>query len=40
MQWDIVGLAETWLDDASEQLVSLKGYSMVGASRKQKQGGG
>ena len=38
--FDIVGLAETWLDEASEQLVSLKGYSMVAASRKKKQGGG
>ena len=31
VRWDVVGLAETWLDEASEKLVSLKGFSMVGA---------
>ena len=40
VQWDMVGLAEPWLDEASEKLASLKGYSMVGASRKLRQGGG
>ena len=40
VQWDVVGLAETWLDETSEKLVSLRGFSMVGASRKEKLGGG
>ena len=28
VQWDILGLAETWLDETSKKLVSVKGYSI------------
>ena len=38
--WDIIGLAETWLDPESEKLLRVKGYSSVCASRKVKSGGG
>ena len=37
--WDAVGLAETWLDDESEKMLKVKGYSAVCASRKLKGGG-
>ena len=40
MQWDVVGLAETWLDEESEKGLSVGGYGAVCASRKRKQGGG
>ena len=40
MQWDIVGLAETWLDEESEKGVAVRGYGAVCASRKEKGGGG
>ena len=40
VKWDVVGLAETWLDGESEQLLSVQGYSIVCASRKKKSGGG
>ena len=38
--WDIIGLAETWLDTESEKLLSVKGFKAVCASRKSKSGGG
>ena len=38
--WDIIGLAETWLDAESEKLLNVKGYTAVCASRKNKSGGG
>ena len=40
VQWDVVGLAETWLDEESEKLVSIQGYTIIPASRKNKLGGG
>ena len=40
VQWDLVGLAETWLDSESEKLVSVKGFSLVSASRRGRIGGG
>ena len=40
VQWDVVGLAETWLDAESEKGVSVRGYGVVCASRKRKAGGG
>ena len=40
VQWDVVGLAETWLDAESEKGVGLSGYGVVCASRKEKSGGG
>ena len=40
MQWDVIGLAETWLDEESEKGVAVEGYSVVCASRKKKAGGG
>ena len=40
VQWDVVGLAETWMDDESEKNLTVQGYSVVCASRKQKGGGG
>ena len=39
VQWDVVGLAETWLDEESEKGVSVKGYGVVSASRKGRGGG-
>ena len=40
VQWDVIGLAETWLDEESEKGLTLQGFSAVCASRKQKGGGG
>ena len=40
VRWDVVGLAETWLDVESEKGVSLEGYGGVFASRRVKMGGG
>ena len=40
VQWDVVGLAETWLDEESEKSVAVEGYEMVCASRKMRSGGG
>ena len=40
VQWDVVGLAETWLDEESEKNVSVAGYGVVCASRKRQSGGG
>ena len=40
VSWDVVGLAETWLDAESEALVSLGGYSGVFASGRERPGGG
>ena len=40
VQWDVVGLAETWLDEESEKGLAVKGFGVVCASRKQKGGGG
>ena len=39
VQWDVVGLAETWLDAESEGRMAVEGYSVVAASRKGKGGG-
>ena len=36
---DVVGLAETWLDEESEKGMSVDGYSVVCASRRGKGGG-
>ena len=38
--WDVVGLAETWLDEDSEKGLAVVGYSAVCASRKRSGGGG
>ena len=35
VQWDIVGLAETWLDEESEKGVAVRGYGAVCASREE-----
>ena len=40
VQWDVVGLAETWLDEESEKGLAMGGYGVVCASRKGKSGGG
>ena len=40
VKWDIVGLAETWLDEESEKALTMRGYQAVCASRKKKAGGG
>ena len=40
VSWDLIGLAETWLDAESEKLLRIKGFSSVCASRKDKSGGG
>ena len=40
VQWDVVGLAETWLDEESEKGVAVRGYRAVCASRREKSGGG
>ena len=40
VNWDVVGLAETWLDEVSEKYLSFGGFSAVCASRKHKTGGG
>ena len=39
VQWDIVGLSETWLDAESEGRISVQGFSILCASRKKKSGG-
>ena len=36
--WDVIGLAETWLDEESEKGLTLQGFSAVCASRKQRGG--
>ena len=40
IQWDIVGMAETWLNAESEKFVSVKGFHMLSASRINRVGGG
>ena len=40
VQWDVVGLAETWLDEESERRLAVKGYRAVCASRRGRSGGG
>ena len=40
MQWDVVGLAEMWLDEDSEKGMAVKGCRVVSTSRKKKAGGG
>ena len=40
IQWDIVGLVETWLDAESEKALTMKGFQAVCASRKTRVGGG
>ena len=40
VQWDVVGLAETWLDPESEKGLSVGGYGVVCASRAVRTGGG
>ena len=40
VQWDVVGLAETWLDEVSEKMVAVGGYGALCASRKEGTGGG
>ena len=38
--WDVVGLAETWLDGESEKGLAMEGYSVVCKSRRSRKGGG
>ena len=40
VQWDVVGLAETWLDEESEKNVAVSGFGVVCASRSRMRGGG
>ena len=40
VQWDVVGLAETWLDAESEKAAVMEGFQSLCASRKGKGGGG
>jgi exonuclease III len=40
VRWDVVGLAETWLDAENEKGVGMEGYEVVCASCKDKRGGG
>ena len=40
VQWDVVGLTETWLDEESEKNVAVSGYGVVCASRSRGIGGG
>ena len=40
VKWDVIGLAETWLDEVSEKYLSVMGYSSICASRKHRAGGG
>ena len=40
VMWDVVGLAETWLDAESEKGLCVGGFGAVCASRKRKSGGG
>ena len=39
VRWDLVGLAETWLDSESEKMTTVQGYNIIFASRKNKAGG-
>ena len=40
VQWDVVGLAEMWLDEDSEKGMAVKGYRAMCASRKKMGRGG
>ena len=40
VEWDVVGLAETWLDEESEKRVALGGMGVVCASRRDQGGVG
>ena len=40
VQWDVVGLAETWLNQESESRMAVEGYGVVTASRRERSGGG
>ena len=40
VSWDLVGLAETWLDAESEKLIAVQGFNIICSSRKKKAGGG
>ena len=40
MPWDIVGLAETWLDPESEKGLAVGGFGVLCASRSGRSGGG
>ena len=40
VRWDVIGLAETWLDEESEKTVAVEGYGLVCASRSAGRGGG
>ena len=40
VRWDVIGLAETWLDEESEKGLAVEGYGAVCASRRRKTGGG
>ena len=40
VRWDVVGLAETWLDKESEAGLRVEGYGAVCASRKERSGEG
>ena len=40
VQWDAVGLAETWLDEDSEKGMAVKDYRAMCASRKKMARGG
>ena len=40
VRWDVVGLAETWLDGESEAGLKVGGFSAVCASRKEERGRG
>ena len=40
VQWDVIGLVETWLDEESEKCIAVEGYGVVCASRTQRSGGG
>ena len=40
VQWDVVGLVETWLDEESEKGLAVDGYGALCASRKERGGGG
>ena len=38
--WDVVGLAETWLEEESEKGLAVDGFGALCASRRKKGGGG
>ena len=40
VEWDVIGLAETWLDDSSEKIMKMTGFTSICASRERKSGGG